>query len=372
MTWLSRRDLLRSAAWSTSAVLTAAACAPLSWLPSRSTAPSPPATDVASRSDTPRATDEQPAATVRVHVGRIMAEAALYLAIDRDYFHQYGITIELINGTSGAESMQLLAGEQIDVALAGLTVALFNLVQRGVQVKLVVPVDTYYPDASTLFLMVRPELLARGEIRDYGDLAGHRVAVPVRGAFIHYLLGLALRRGGLEVEAVEVVEMPFADANAALASGAISAAIQSEPLATLAAEQGIAVKWRSAGEIRPGLVGAGFFFGPGLLSRRRDVGERWVMAYLRGTREYDALLQRPGGRDEIAAILSRYTAATDTSLYARMTLPTFGANGELDLAMFDEQRRWYVEHASAPASVELRQAVDPSFADQAVQELGRA
>src|SRR5262249_43509705 len=163
---------------------------------------------------------------------------------------------------------------------------------RGVLIKLTVTTDVYYPGASTLFLMVSNDLLERGDIRDYGDLAVHRVAVTVRGAFTHYLLALALRHAGLDVDAVEVVEMPFPELNGALASGAISAAIQTEPLATLAADQGIAARWRSAGDIRPGLVGAGFFYSPDLLGRRRDVGERWMVAYLKGVRDYNGLLQQ--------------------------------------------------------------------------------
>jgi NitT/TauT family transport system substrate-binding protein len=88
-------------------------------------------------------------------------------------------------------------------------------------------------------------------------------------------------------------------------------------------------------------------------------------------RDYNALLQRPDGRAEIAATLSRYTAVTEASLYERMALPNFNANGDVDLAVLDDQRRWYVAQGSAPASVALSQAVDTSFAELAVRQLGR-
>jgi NitT/TauT family transport system substrate-binding protein len=300
-----------------------------------------------------------------------MAEAALYLAFERGYFQQAGLAVELVNFSSGVDGMQLLVLGQIDAVLTGVTATLFNALQRGVPIKLVAPADIYDPRASTVWLMVRNDLLDRGEIRDYGDLAGRRVAVTVRGAFSHYLLALALRHAGLDVDAVEVVELPLPEANVALASGAVSAAIQSEPLATLAVDQGIAAKWRSAGEIHPGLVAGGIFYSPDLLGNRRDVGERWLVAYLRGVRDYNGLLQRPGGRDEVAATLVRYLPVTDRSLYERMALPNFSPNGDIDLAVLDDQRRWYVEQGRAPASVALSQAVDTSFAELAVRELGR-
>src|SRR4051812_32264857 len=248
----SRRELLRYAARGASAALTAMACGAPGGLPSRPTNPSPPASEAASNPEVPRDSVGSPHVSVRVGVGRIVAETALYLAIDRGHFRQAGIAVELVTGSSGVEDIQLLATGQVDVALAGLSATLFNALQRGVLIKLTVATDVFYPGASTLFLMVRNDVLARGEIRDYTDLAGHRVAVPVRGAFSHYILALALRHAGLDVNAVDLVELPFPDANAALASGAISATIQSEPLATLAVERGIATKWRSAGDIRPG------------------------------------------------------------------------------------------------------------------------
>lgn len=371
MARLSRRDLLRHAARGAGAALTAVACSSPGAPPFWRADPSPTAGDPTAVSGAPRAAVASPPLIVRAGVGRIMPEAALYLAMERGHFRQAGITMELVNGSSGVEGMQLLASGQIDLALAGLTATLFNALYRGVPIKLTVTTDAYYPGASTLYLVVRNDLLERGEIRDYGDLAGHRVAVPVRGAFTHYVLALALRHAGLDVDAVELVELPFADANAALASRAISAAIQTEPLATLAAEQSIAAKWRSAGDIRPGLVGAGYFFSPDLLGSRREAGERWMVAYLRGVRDYNALLLQPGGREEIAATLSRYTSVTDNSLYARMALPNFSANGDVDLATLDEQRRWYVEQGSVPSSVELSLALDSSFAELAVRELGR-
>jgi len=88
-------------------------------------------------------------------------------------------------------------------------------------------------------------------------------------------------------------------------------------------------------------------------------------------RDYNGLLQQPGGREEIAATLARYTSVTDPNLYARMSLPNFSSNGDIDLAVLDDQRRWYVEQGTAPSSVDLRQAVDTSFAELAVRQLGR-
>jgi NitT/TauT family transport system substrate-binding protein len=301
-----------------------------------------------------------------------MAEAALYVALERGYFAQAGLAVDLVTGATGAEAMQFLASGHTEVSFSGVTAALFNSLGRGIPVKLVAPADAYYPGASSVYLMVRQDLFDRGEIQDYADLAGRRVAIPVRGAFIHYLVALALRRAGLGIGAVELVELPFGDTNAALASGAVGIAVQTDPLATLAAEQRIAAKWRSAGDVRPGLIGAGFFYAPDLVERRRDVGERWIVAYLQGVREYNTLVQQPEGRDEVAAILARYTPVADTGLYQRMALPYFRPNGDIDQGALQDQLQWYVEQGMVPATVALSLALDTRFAEAAVRRLGRA
>ena len=131
MARLSRRDLLRNAAYGASAALTTIACTPPGWLPFRPPAPSPPVGEAASLPEAPRDVVGSPLVTVHVGVNRIMPEAALYFAIDRGHFRQAGMAVELVPTSSGVESMQLLAGGQVDVSFAGVTAALFNVLQRG-------------------------------------------------------------------------------------------------------------------------------------------------------------------------------------------------------------------------------------------------
>ena len=60
-------------------------------------------------------------------------------------------------------------------------------------------------------------------------------------------------------------------------------------------------------------------FGPSMLDKAPDVGERFVTAYLRGARYYDEALARPDGKAEIAPILMKYTPLKDRSIYDRIS-----------------------------------------------------
>src|SRR5581483_10087946 len=302
---MDRRRLLRDATLVAIGMLGLAACAP----------PTVPQRDPASQSVAPSAPAAQSAALaeplpasramVRTGVFGATAEAGIYLALERGYFEEQGLTVELVNVNSGVETIQSLAAGQLDVATGGVTAAFFNALARGVPIKMVVTADTQGPTASTAFLMVRADLLDSGEIADYADLRGRTLAVPARGAYAQYGADLALRRGGLGLQDVEWAELPMGDMNAAFAGHAIDAAVQVEPFATLAAERGLANKWRGFGEIRSGLEGGAVFYGPGLTEEQPELGQRWMTAYLQGVRAYGAAL-RNGERDAVAAVLARY------------------------------------------------------------------
>jgi NitT/TauT family transport system substrate-binding protein len=296
----------------------------------------------------------------------------VYLALERAYFQQQGLAIELMDFGSGIEAIQHLATGELEVSVAGLNAALFNALSRRVPIKMVAPGDTYYPEASTVFLLVRSDLVDRGEIQDYADLMGRRIAVPARSAFLHYVAALAVARGGLRLSDVALVELGLPEMNVALARAAVDVAVQLEPMATQATARGIATKWRGAGEIRPGLQGGGIFFAPDFLSERAEIGRRWMVAYLQGVRDYQQAVQWPGGRQEIAAILARHTPVTDLGLYDRMAFPYLDPNLHLDEASFSEQHDWYVEQGLVPAPIAIEQALDPRFAEFAVQQLGRS
>jgi NitT/TauT family transport system substrate-binding protein len=367
---LSRREWLRRTGLTGGSLLASAACAGPARLTGSQPAPRAAVDGDPSGVQT-RQSPGDPLIPVRVRVGRLLAEAGLYVALERGYFDEQGLTLDLVPSGSVLEAIQQLATGRLHASVGSLNAALFNALARGVPLKMVVAGDVYLPWTSTAFLIVRQELVDRGAVRDYRDLAGLRLAVPARGAFLHYLGAMALRQGGLEPGDVELVELSPPDINAALAAGVVDVGTQLDPLATLAAERGIAAKWRSAGEIQPGLQGGGFFFSADLLEARREIGQRWMVAYLQGVRHYLTTLQQPGGRQELAAILTRYTSVTDAALYERMAFPYLDPNGHIDEIGFSEQVRWHVEQGNAPGSVEFGHAIDRSFAEVAVRRLGR-
>jgi len=63
--------------------------------------------------------------------------AFLMLALHRGYFDQHGIQIETVTGGSGNEFVAPLAQNRIQAASGSLNAALFNALNRGVDIRIV-------------------------------------------------------------------------------------------------------------------------------------------------------------------------------------------------------------------------------------------
>ena len=114
----------------------------------------------------------------------------------------------------------------------------FNAVVSGLPVEYVAPLHAGFVED---YFVVRKDLWGK-DVKRIADLKGRTVALNIRGAAVEWMLDMALRRDGLTIKDVQVKLMPFPDMVPALESGAVDAAILSEPFPTLAEEDGIAVR----------------------------------------------------------------------------------------------------------------------------------
>ena len=90
---------------------------------------------------------------------------------------------------------------------------------------------------------------------------------------------------------------------AAFANRAIDAAVQVEPTAAVAVNLGLAVKWREAAELSPGVQAAVVVYSP-QFAEQPDVARRWMLAYLQGVRAYNDAFKRGIDREGIVAVLA--------------------------------------------------------------------
>lgn len=300
--------------------------------------------------------------------GAAVAAGPVYLARDRGYFAAQGLDVELVNFASSAEMVPALATGEVLAAVGAASPGVYNAVRRGIELKIVADAGSTPPGAGFTALVVRKDLVDSGAVRDYADLRGRRIAVPSRASTSLIDVDRALQLGGLTLNDVDVVELPFADVNAAFASRNLDAAIQIEPLVAAGVARELFVRWRGSDELYPGHQLAFIMYSPRMPA---DVGQRFMQAYLRGARDYQDAFFRNVGRSEVVQVLIANTPVKDAALYEQMAYAYVDPNGALNEASMAQDIDWWVRQGLLAERVELAGVVDNRYAEQAVQQLGR-
>jgi NitT/TauT family transport system substrate-binding protein len=333
----------------------------------RAAAPAPAANASAAVSPVP------PAQTVSLRYGSpgAITDAGLFIARARGYFAQQGIDLEMVPFQTGPDAIPLMATGEMDAAAGTHSIALLNAAERGLGVRIVAGKGVSRPAFEFTHLVVRRDLIDSGAVRDWPDLRGRVLAIPPgRPGGGDYQVARGLTQAGLSIQDVDLVELPFPDMVPALGNRTIVASYTTEPLATLAADRGVAVKWRNVGEWLPGSGLALLTYGPSMLELPPDVGQRFLVAYLRGARDYNTAFWHGVGRAEVVQILANSTTVKDAALYDRMGMSGIDPDGEVNMASLADQAAYYAEQGVMPAGVDLRPLIDERFREVALQRLG--
>lgn len=164
--------------------------------------------------------------TLRVGMLNIVDTASFYLAQERGFFRDEGLTVEPVVAQGGAASIPAVVGGSLDVTF-GNYVSFFLAQNQGVgRFRLIS--DGYQAGPNTFVIVARPD----GAVRSPQDLAGKRVAVNTFRNIVELNARSALQTNGVDPGTVQFVEVPFPDMAAALAAGRVDAAAMVEPFIT--------------------------------------------------------------------------------------------------------------------------------------------
>jgi NitT/TauT family transport system substrate-binding protein len=321
---------------------------------------------------TARAADDK-MTPVSIGVIGILAEAGLYAAAEQGFFKDEGLAVEFRRGIFGPDAFAPLATGEIDAVGGAFGPELVNAVQRGLGVKLVLGMNSYVPGWDSGYLTVRKALIDNGTVKDWSDLKGLKVAVSEpQPNLTSYFASKYLAVGHLTLKDVITVNVPFDQMIAALKTGGVDAAHTSEPLTTISAGAGAAVKFRPVSSYAPpGFTAAILQFGPSLLEKNPGVGERLATAYIRGARYYGEALKTPEGRDKVAEILIKYTPVKDRALYDRIAFAYAPPNAEITVPALQDIADYYGANGG-PKAGDVAKLIDDRFRQAALKRLGPA
>src|SRR5215212_10125518 len=340
-------------------VATAPASAPVASPATSPAASSPPG---ASPSPSPVASGQTPL-KVRMGVLPIVISAPMFIAQDKGYFAQAGIDVEMATLWVASDLITAMVSGDVDGAAGGFGPAQMNAVNQGVlDVRLIAPMHSEKPPVGTP-LVVRKSLWDDGSVRTVADLKGRRMAINSKGSAVEYWFYAALGQGGLTPNDVDVVVLPFQDAIAAMANGAVDGALIGEPDVTRAERDGTIV--RLTEDFVDDIQVTAVYFKTAFLNEHREAMQRFLAAYLHGARD----LEGAGYRDPAnIEILAKYTK-TPADILAVARTPYHDPDGRVHVEDFQKLQDFFVQQGVVKTPIDINAIVDPSYAEAARQLL---
>lgn len=311
---------------------------------------------------------------IKVRVGYIgiLSDAPIFIGIEKGYFRNRGLEIELTRFTSANDTIPLLATGQMEVSGGGIAPAIFSAVSRDLPVRIVADRGSMPKGHGFNVFVVRKDLYDNGTIRSARDLKGHTVAVTEATSILFYELGVLTKSAGLKLTDVEPVYLSIPDTPAALANGKVDASIIVEPFATSCELRNIAKMVTPMDQIAPNLQNSAIFYSQIFGQKQNVAAVNWMAAYLQAIRNYHAALRAPGSAqfNEVVTILSKYTSVKDPALYSRMIWPGISEDGVPNTgSIMDQQEFWFAQNALKERATAAK-IVDLSYLAAARKALG--
>lgn len=299
-----------------------------------------------------------------------MSVAGVYVATEKGYFREANLTTELVPVTGMGAMLAPLTTGELDLALGGPSVGLFNAASRGINFKIVADQNSAFPGRSFFALMVRKDLVDSGQVKGFADFKGRRVAMSTRRSTLELDLQKGLRSAGLDLGDVTIITMGWPQINTAFASKALDIGFQLEPLVTVAVTKNLAVRFRGLDEITPNRQNS-FLVASEQFAAKRDLARAWMVAYVRGLRDYNDAVLKNRNREEIISILQKHSSVKDRAIYEKMVLPGIHPDGEVNVASIREALDAFKATGEVKPDVDLDKMLDLSFVRHAQEVLGR-
>lgn len=172
---------------------------------------------------------------IRIGYLPIAAELPLFVAVEKGYFKEAGIEVELVRLASSNDLGNAATSDQIDILAGAASNVVFDIGRTAGKRHLLFAVNPYSnsPGHVTDHLIVRNN----SGINTIADLKGKKVA-GFPGS-VRVLIFLILEKHGVPRDSYEYLELPPANWQPALQSGSIDAGVALEPSATQILKDGV-------------------------------------------------------------------------------------------------------------------------------------
>ncbi len=310
---------------------------------------------------------------VAVGVLRFVSSGGLFLAVDRGYFTAENIAIDLKFFEAAQPIAVAVASGDTPFGLTGISGGSLNLASKGAM-KIIAGQGGEKKGVTGNTLVVSNEAYAKG-INSFEKLNGASVAITQVGSTFHYQLGQIAAAKGFPLANIQMKPLQsLPNMIAAVKTNQVDAAILAPHIAGPMVARGEVKLIGPLSDIADYQYGA-LFASAKLVADNRDLAQRFVRAYVKGLKDYNAALLRKGAdgkpvMDDLAmkagAEIGRYVYPSDPPEEAAKKVISAAVycdpNGKLDVANIAEQVAWYKSEKLVDPNLDAKAILDTSFA----------
>ena len=311
---------------------------------------------------------------VTVGTSRSSSDVPFFIGEKMGFFAAEGITLKLEPFDSAARMVAPLGAGQLDVAAGAPSAGLYNAVAQGIEIRIVADKGSSPKGYGYAPLLVRADLVKSGKVKSFKDLKGLKVAEPAQGTSTAAELNEVLKRTGVSYADINHIYLGFPLHVAAFESGSIDASITTEPSATLAVRSGAAVRFASDDVFYPGQQVAVVLYGGNFIAKRREVGVKFMIAYIKSVRFYNDALKdgHLTGKNGPAVldILTEYTPVKDRKIYEEATPQGNDPDGRVNVTSLKNDLAFYRSLGLVTGNATVEGVHDSSFVDAAIKQIG--
>jgi NitT/TauT family transport system substrate-binding protein len=310
---------------------------------------------------------------IRVGILTSTTDAPLWIADRYGYFKDEGLSVQFVTFSSGEQMIAPLSTGQLDVGGGSAAASLYNAVARGADVRLVADLGSDPPGYGFNQMIVRADLVKSGKYKSIKDAKGLTIATNALGSPSSTQLVKFLAKGGLTVDDVKHIYLPYTQHEVALKNGSLDLASTIEPFATDAIKSGVAVKAAGDDEFYVNQEISVIMYGGAFVRDHRDWGMKFMRAYIRGVRFYnDALAGGKLAGPNSAAVIKLLNDETkmDPAVLRDIIPPGTNPDGKLNVASLREDLAYFKSVGLIEGNVTADQTIDTSFAAEAGKSLG--
>lgn len=249
---------------------------------------------------------------VRVGEGPFITGGGYYVAEGKGYFKKLGLDVQTKTFIDGAMAVPSLISGELDISFMTANAAWFNSVAKGAPMVFILDRGDNKSGRGYTVMNVTQELYDSGvkSVADFARLKGKRVGLGATGSINQYLFARALQKAGLDPrkDVQWILNIGQPDLMKMLGQKQVDATDLAYQFGYFAQNN----KWGPIvavdDEIDPdGAVGL-YATRKDFVRAKRDVLVRFAMAYLQGSRDFNAAAGDPDAHPDIVDILAKRTA----------------------------------------------------------------